>query len=318
MNSRIGLLLGLLIVQIALVGVAFLGAGRDEGGEPFLDIDPARITGLTISGGDDDAVVLARSSDGWRLGELPADGGKIADVIGKLTGGSAIWPVATSADSQGRFEVTEDAHQRRIDFEGEAGPLATVYLGTSPGYRRIHARRDGDDATYSIDFAVHELPTDADEWLDKQLLASEGVRRVELPGGQVLAREASDGGWILDGSAAQPEAAQRLVERIERLSVLGRYESVPGAALGEAKTVLLEDDGGAHRLTFRFNEPADEYVLTTDRYPGEFTVASYVAEQILVEPADLLPEPIAGDQAAEVAAEAPAPTAAADSSPDGE
>lgn len=317
MNSRIGLLLGLLIVQIALVGVAFFGAGRDEGGEPFLDVDPAQVTGLTIRGGDDDAVVLARSSDGWRLGELPADGTKITDVIGKLTGGSAIWPVATSADSQGRFEVTEDKHQRRIDFESEAGPLATVYLGTSPGYRRIHARREGSDATYSIDFAVHELPTDADEWLDKQLLATEGVRRVELPGGQVLAREGSDGGWTLDGSAAEQEAAQRLAERIERLSVLGRYESAPGATLGEAKTVLLEDDGGAHRLTFRFNEPADEYVLTTDRYPGEFTVASYVAEQILAEPADLLPEPNTDEQAAEVPAEAAAAESAPDTAPDG-
>lgn len=298
MNSRIGLLAALLFVQLVLVGVAFFAGGRDDAGDTFLDLDPTAVTGLRISGDDEEGVVLTRAEEGWRVAELPADADKITDVIDKLTGGIASWPVATSEDSRIRFEVTAEKHQRRIDLEGEDGVLATVYLGTSPGYRRVHARRDGDDEIYSIDFAVHELPAGTDDWLDTRLLASTGIRRVELPEGRVLAQAADDTGWTLDGAVTDPEATRQYLERLERLAVLGRYEPDESAALGEAKVVRVDAAEGVQRLTFRFNETADEYVLSSDRYPGEFTVASYVAEQILADPADLLPQPEASDPAA--------------------
>lgn len=298
MNSRIGLLAALLAVQLVLVGIALFAGGRDEAGDAFLGLDPEAVTGLSISGDEADGVVLARTTEGWRVGELPADSDKITDVIDKLTGGTPSWPVATSEDSRTRFEVTAEKHQRRVDFEGEDGVLATVYLGTSPGYRRVHARRDGDDEVYSIDFAVHELPADTDDWLDRRLLASTGIRRVELPGGRVLAQAGDDTGWTLDGAVTDPEATRRYLERIERLAVLGRFEPDESSAPGEAQLVLVDSADGSQRLTFRFNEAEDEYVLTSDRYPGEFTVASYVAEQILADPDDLLPKPEASDPAA--------------------
>ncbi len=310
MNSKIGLLAGLLVVQLVLVGVAWFAGRGEEASEAFLDLDPAAVTGLTISGSADESVALTRVSDGWQVDGLPADADKITGVIDKLAGGAANWPVATSTDSQSRFEVTEEKHQRRVDFLGEDGTLASVYLGTSPGYRRVHARRDGEDATFSIDFAVHELPLTVDDWLDKELLADSGIRRVELSGGQVLTQADDDAGWTLDGVVTDPEATRRYLERFERLSVLGRYQPKEDAALGEAKSVVVATADGTQRLTFRFDEPEDEYVLTSDRYPGEFTVASYVAEQILGDPADLLPK---ADAAAEAdGAPEPAEAAAGD------
>jgi len=296
MNTRIGLLAALLVVQLVLVGVAFVARSGHDAGEPFLELDPQAVTGITISGTDADTVELTRTPDGWHVGGLPADADKITDVIDKFGGGSANWPVATSKDSQERFEVTEDKHQRRVDFHEADGTLATVYIGTSPGYRRVHARRDGEDAVYSIDFAVHELPTTIDDWLDKQLFASEGIRRVALPGGQVLEKSGDDGVWTLDGTAADPEAARRYLDRVERLAVLGVYQPAEASTdeavtLGEAKTVQIDTADGSQRLTFRFNEPGDEYVLTSDRFPGEFRVASYVVEQILADPAGLLAKP---------------------------
>ena len=165
-----------------------------------------------------------------------------------------------------------------------------------------------------------------DDWLDKQLFASEGIRRIELPEGRVLA-QAGDAGWTLDGAATDPEAVRRYLERFERLSVLGLYrggertdaESAAqdeGASqdevgsqeqamtLGDASTVRLETVDGGQRLTFRFNEPEDEYVLTSDRYAGEFRVASYVAEQILGDLSDLLAKPDTADAAVDAEPEA--------------
>ena len=51
----------------------------------------------------------------------------------------------------------------------------------------------------------------------------------------------------------------------------------------------VEDELGSHRLSFRFDEAADEYVLTSDREDGPFRVASYIVEQILVSAEELEP-----------------------------
>jgi hypothetical protein len=222
--------------------------------------------------------------------DLPADSNKIDGVITSLLEGSATWPVATSASSQERFEVTAESHQRRLAVESEGETVAEIFLGTSPGFRRVHARSSAGDAVYSIDFAVHEVPVDEDEWLDKKLLQTEEISEVTLSDGGKLLREADGDGWLVDGTAADPEAVSRLIDRLEGLSVLGLHDGEP-AEPGESRVIALVDAEGSHRLTLSHDEAEDEYVLTTDRFPGAFNVASYIAEQILIDASELLPEP---------------------------
>jgi len=178
MNGRIGLLGGLLAAQAAIIAGLLLasGLGSGAGASQLLSFDPAKATKLRVSG-DEGAVQLIRDGEDWRLAQgseqdgLPADGGKISELLADLSDLEAPWPVATSDDSAQRFEVTEDNHQRRLVIEDEDGPVADLLLGTSPGYRRVHARISGQSDVYSIDFSNFEAPTDADQWLDKALLA---------------------------------------------------------------------------------------------------------------------------------------------------
>ena len=300
MTGRLPLLAGILLVQLALIiGIRFSGGG-DDGAEPFLDIDPDAVTGLVITDSAGQSVTLGRAADGWRMDDLPANADKVSEVMDRLISSAAIWPVATTRDAQKRFEVSSDSFQRKVSFEGEDGVLAQVYLGTSPGYRRVHARREGSDAVYSIDFAVFEVPVSRNDWLDRYLLGSSGVSRVELADGKVLASggvaagadNGTDAGWTLDGEPTDPDAVRRFIERFERLSVLGLYQPDEGeqaeAALGEPRSVVVEDGMGSHRMTFRLDDDNNQYVLSSDRISGEFTVASYLAEQLLTDGADLL------------------------------
>ncbi|MGD8831028.1 MAG: DUF4340 domain-containing protein [Pseudomonadales bacterium] len=298
MRQRLTLLGALLVVQLVLIGVVYVASGHEKAGEQLLDIDAGAIHGLEISDAEGNTITLGRTDSGWQVGELPADAEKVDGVIESLVSGAGGWPVATSEDSQTRFEVTGDKFQRRIAFEGEGDELAVVYLGTSPGFRRVHARRDGEDEVFSIDFAVHEVPTKAGDWLDKQVLAAKGISRIELPGPHVLEPAGEEGGWTLDGQATDPEAARRFAERLEGLTVLGLYQPEKEKTLGDAQTVVIQDERGTERLTFRFDEAGDQYVVTSDRVPGEFTVASYVAEQIFADPSDLLPKADDGGEAA--------------------
>jgi hypothetical protein len=303
MMSRIPLLAGLLVVQLVLIALMWSGGDSQPTASRLLDFEESAVTALSIEDAEGDAVNLVRADEGWLIDGVPADAGKVTGVIEALAGGSAGWPVATSESSQSRFEVTADAFQRRIRFEGASGELALLYIGTSPGFRRVHARAEGEDGVFSIDFGLHEVPTDPDDWLNKQLFRTEAITRVAFPEGQVLAA-GEDGAWTLDGQAADQAAARDYVDRIERLSVLGFAGQAAEDQLGEPVVLEVEDTRGTHGLTFRFDEASDEYVLMSDRLPGEFTVASYIVEQILVPAAELLPS-----DEAEVPEEGPSATA---------
>ena len=302
MSGRIGLLGGLLAAQVVIIAGLLLasGVGSDAGAPHLLSFEPANVTKLSVSG-EGETVGMARDGDVWRLQSgapngapevLPADGGKISEVLDKLAGLDAPWPVATSDDSAERFEVTEDNHQRRLVIEDADGPVADLLLGTSPGYRRVHARLSGASEVYSIDFSNYEAPTDADQWLDKALLAAKGrVSSVMLEDAWQLARQ--DDGWLIDGAPADAEAADDLVRRFTGLRVLGTSDEEADAAgdadaAGEpAGVFVVTDEDGEHRLTLFHEAEEDDYSLTSDRVAGRFEVATYIAEQMLADPADL-------------------------------
>jgi hypothetical protein len=351
MNKRLSLLMGIMLVQLLLIGLVNLTRGAGDSSAAFLDIDESAVTGLTISDAEGQMVSLERTDAGWRLdGGLPANSAKVMTVIESLAAQSASWPVATSANSQNRFEVTEALHQRRLQLSADDEMLADVFLGTSPGFRRVHAREAATDSIFSIDFAVHEAPTARGDWLNKSLLQTEEISSVVFPAGEILSRQEDGSGWLLDGSATDAEAVGVLIERIERLSVLGFYDPDKRQAqepdlladldeqlkagdkelntvekelntvdkelkavdkelkavdkelkavdkelkavdkeLKAPATLTVEDAQGRYQLTFRHDEVEDEYVLSTDRFEGQFLVASYIVEQLLVDVADLNP-----------------------------
>ena len=150
-------LIALLAVQVAIVG-AVIAVKSGSTGEPvpFLSFDAATVDALAISG-EDGEVELAKTDGDWRLPSgLPADSVKVGELIDKLADADGSWPVATSASVQERFEVSDDNHQRRVKLSVGDEVVADVYLGTSPGYRKSHARRADDKDIFAITFSNYE------------------------------------------------------------------------------------------------------------------------------------------------------------------
>ena len=304
MNERMGWLGGLLAAQLLIVAGLLVGGvtGSDAGTERFLAFDPAAVTKFTVAEADE-AVLVRREGEGddaaWRLeGGLPADGGKARELLDKFADMAAPWPVATSSDSAERFEVTESNHQRRLTLESEEGVLADFFLGTSPGYRRVHARAAGEDEVYSLDFSNYEAPTDADQWLDKTLLASVGEpSSIALEGAWRLAKSGDQ--WLLDDAPADAEAADRLAGRFKDLRVLGIVSNPAAEGDEEAEgdeaadeeqatsLFIVADNQGEHRLTLFHDEQEDDYGITSSRIEGRFELAAYIAEQLLVDAGEL-------------------------------
>lgn len=348
MNARMKLLGGLLAVQLLAVAGLLIadGMGGAGAGTALLPFEASAVVKLGVAS-QDEALSLQRGEDGWQLESgLPADAEKIREALEKLAGAPAAWPVATSSATAERFEVTEENFQRRLAFETEDGEASALYLGTSPGYRRVHARLDGQDEVFSIDFANYEAPTEAEQWLDKTLLQAQGaVSSVQLQGQDGawrLERQGDDGEWLLDGAAADQEAADKLANRFVDLRVIGFAEEAAGVVADAADEstdaadepadaaqesadaaappapkarFTLVDEQGEYRLDLFFDEQAEDYSAVSSRVDGRFEVASYIAEQMLAKAEDLLPEEEAPPDPPDSPASAEAPPDANQSAP---
>lgn len=313
MSGRIQLLGAIFVVQLLLVaGFLYLDAAGSSAPAPsFLQLVPADVSRVVISG-EGETVEMSKGESGWRLaGDTPADGGKIDEVLDKLSDLSAPWPVATSESSRERFEVTPDSNQRHIQMLSGEETIGELFLGTSPGYRRVHARAADADEVYSIDFSTFEVPVGKDDWLDKDLLQALGeVTEVVRDGAWSLRK--GEEGWLLgavapaqnagEQSAADPDAADSLIKRVADLRVTGF--ATDDAQLTQAGAYTVTDEAGSHRLVIFHDEDEDTYAVESDRIAGRFAVAAYIAEQVLVAEDELRPSPPREDDVPEVDASA--------------
>ena len=307
----------LLAIQVVIVGVLLAArSGGIEEPEPFLEFDADSVDTLSVSNSDG-SVSLTKVDGAWQLPNgVPAAEFKVDSVLEKLAGTSGGWPVANTESTRERFEVTEDNHQRHILAKAGEETVADIYLGTSPGYRKTHARRTKEDEIYAIGFSNYEAGVKAADWLDRSLLRPKGelaaVRR--LPGDSTLAAgptgedssgdeappvapiaafelsKDEDGGWIsADGTELDQGKTQTFAGRFTGLSATGVSETT----LPESATMsfVLTDEEGDQTLSVYALEGGEKYVAVSDRVAGAYELSKYIAEQMNKPLADLVPDP---------------------------
>lgn len=181
--------------------------------------------------------------------ELPADSEKVRTLLTGLSQQTPAWPVATTAAARQRFQVADYHYQRRIILIGGDKLLGTVYLGTSPGFRKVHARADRERSVYSIVFNSFDAPASAEPWLDRTLLQM----RVPVS----IATDTYDlsragEGW-LSGWGKPPDHTEllALLDALEHLQVSGLADEDAQrelAALDPMLTLYVDSLNGAQTL----------------------------------------------------------------------
>jgi hypothetical protein len=273
MRTLIAVAFALLAVQLALV-VAFNfidrgSAGRYQPGGPFLEIAEEAIDRVEITDEQGGKLVIARGEGGWQLPEhdkVPADMTKLAALLDRLAGLSSGLVVATSAEAANRFQVADAAFQRHILLFADGQEAANFYIGTSPGFRQVHARRAGEAAIVTVALSTFELETAPEEWLDKELvkIAGEQLVGVVFPD-FTLTRQ--DGHWLLADLAAgetlDHDAVADLTLRVGGLTIQSVLDPQVAGPLFQGPldlqyTLILADGS---RLLYRFVKSADSYAL---------------------------------------------------------
>ena len=316
-------LVGALAVQL-VVALATGGARAltpAAGNQPLLDIDPARVTAITIDG-DDGQVRLTRGDDGWTLPGLdgfPADAVKVEGLLTTITNLRRPLPVATSAEARARFKVGAEAPEHRLTLSNDAGKLATLLAGGSPGFRRSYVRVAGEDAVYDLPLPGYELSADADDWAarDRLRLDAADIERVSADGWAVI----RDGdGWRVEGAAGAPDATAigGLIGQVANLGYQGVFGTEPpdGADLDSpAMTLDIQLAGGGSR-TYRIS-PIDaggkggetDYMLQSSSSPFLYRLSQFDLEGLIdADPSEFTVA--AGEPAAEEATAAQPPAAA--------
>lgn len=283
-------LLGLFVVQVIIIALFLVTkSGGVRSPEAFLEFDVAAVDRFVIAS-TDESIELTKEGANWVLPDgNPADKDKVNRVIEKLADSGADWPVATSQSAAKRFEVTQSAFQKQISIYSGQDLLADLYLGTSPSFRRVHARQVKEGDIYSIEFSNYEAGTSSSAWLDKSLLQPSGpIKSFERIDVYKLVQE--DGKWTAEADAELDESKVRsYMDRFESLSVFELSDN----ELTEATTTTqfaIEDDEGVFLLTLHHFDGENDWVAVSDRRGSQYGVASYIGSELVKDLADLVPD----------------------------
>ena len=292
------ILLLALAVQLLLAVAVFWPrqeAGQKLADTPLLSIESADIDRVSIDD-TNSAVVLVRDDDGWTIPDyhdLPVSASRIETLLETLPNQERGWPVASSAGAVERFEVGEDNFQRKIEYFEDGDSADILYLGTSPGFRKIHVRPTDSNTVYSIKFNAFDAPTQPAEWLEKTLLqVKEDIQSIR---GLDYGLSRSGEAWVdAQGNTADEEEARKLLNGMTNLRVTAATDEATAAILQEMDSPpnLTVSVGGGVEYRFRLFEIEDAHYIQRTDMPVHFSLSAYDYNRINdVNAASLFPPP---------------------------
>ncbi|OED35644.1 hypothetical protein AB833_29615 [Chromatiales bacterium (ex Bugula neritina AB1)] len=277
------ILVAVLIAQLLFAGGLYYSKKakavvRPEGA--LVEFDSAGIDRIEIED-QQGKVVLARSDNGWGLpeyGDLPVQSSKVSAVLDSLNGVKTGWAVATRASSHPQLEVAEDDFTRRVKLSSDEQIAADVFIGTSPGLRRSHARRAGNDEVYAIAINSYDLPADRSQWLAKDILSTEAEIDIVIEGNTL---QRVDGEWKLTDAEgiqqnAKQDSAEDLVSAVKTLRVLDIADDQPD----DATETTLMTTAGDQTLTYTFLADNGNYIVRRSDIDSPFKITRTVYEKL--------------------------------------
>ena len=293
------ILLGVLVLQVALIAVVFWprSVASDSGAPLFPGVAADDVVGLTIVDNEGARLVLRKVDGAWVLpdaADYPVNEDSVTPLIEKILALSASTVVARTDASHRQLQVSNDVFQRRLDLVTQAGATHTLYLGTAPRYTATHFRVAGRIETYlTSDLSTWELVARPSNWIDTAYLSIDqetitGVTLENANGTFVLVKSGDD--WTLadlqGDETIAPGKTSAIVRNAGTLSLsapLGTTaEPSYGMASPNAVVTVQTADGTVRTLTVGARVAEDStYVVKSSDSPyyvrvAEFSVSALV------------------------------------------
>ena len=279
MNKHVTWLSAVLVLQILIgAGLTINKQNKQHRGEEqtLLSLDMEQINKVTIQQ-EGSATTLLKQGDNWllpKLEQLPADKAKLHGLLAKLETLQTDWPIATTTSSHERFEVSKSKHQRHLQlYQGEE-LKAELYIGTSPGFRKVHVRKAGQEAVYSAKLNTFDLPTEEAQWLDKNLLATQNISGIEGPD---YSLEKQQGKWQLSADVQgelDQSSVQSLVSALNNLRVTELSDTTTEKEVGTNSTKLHVKQGDK-ALSYTFRKQGENFTVSRSDIPQRFELTEF-------------------------------------------
>ena len=285
MKRTTGALLLILLIQCVIVSTAYWPrpAGLNSTAQPiWRSVDAGSVDEVRITDDSKRELVLQQSATGWLvpgLQTLPADPEMISGLLTGLLSQREDWPVAHSAAARQRFEVADYLFQRRIELYSGGGKLGTVYLGTSPGFRKVHARAGDQDEIYTIDFNAFDAPAKSGDWIDPKLLQIRTPMRIDT---DIYSVHREGGAWR-SGNGATPDEREllALLAALRSLQVKGIADEKQAQLLDEVEAdLVLHIDSLSGEVTLQLYRNEGAHFIRSSEYPLFFILGRYDYDQL--------------------------------------
>ena len=177
MSKNIRILLGILVLQLMIFTWVHF-KGEDQAvftqSESLISLNFGEIDKLEFMDSDKKKVVLGKENNHWKLPEhfdVRVADKKITGLIKKLKDLKLSWPVGKTDIAAKQFSVVEDSYEKKISMFHGTELKQTLYIGTSPSFKKVHIRTDNDKHTYSVDFNSYDVSLKNADWVDKNIVA---------------------------------------------------------------------------------------------------------------------------------------------------
>lgn len=280
MNRAGVFLLILLVIQLLVTAIVYREGNDRPGkaaGETLIDAGTYVIDEIRIEDSLGNAVTLGKSGDLWllpELGNLPAKPEMIEKVLQTLTTDDPGLSIAHTIASRQRFQVAHYHYRRRIGLSSLGQEVGAVFLGTSPGFRKVHARNEKQDNIYSVDLNLYEVPLQPGKWLEPRLLQVRAPVQITADG---YSLERSAGEWRL-GTGAKPDQRelQALLAALRNLQVQGvAAKDMEQAVKRREAELILQVKGLAAQTELQLYKLDQGHFISSSEYPQLFRISAY-------------------------------------------
>jgi len=292
MKKGIFFLSGLLAAQLILAAI-FNSTGEEYGTfqveEKLLSFNRQSVTMLQINDGTD-SVKLEKQAGKWLLpgsNNFPASQSQVEQVLDKLAALDKGWPVARTSRAAQRFGVGEEQFERELILLEDDDTRTTLYVGTSPGFRKVYVRPGNKDDIFTADFNTWEVSAKSGDWIDKEILVLDesSVQRIRMSG-IILQRRQSEllVAGLAENEETNAEASRALLGKLAGLrirSLLGREMESEYSQDELVFEVRITNEGG-EVLDYRFFKPENTsyHVLKRSDLDYYFEVADYLVDPV--------------------------------------
>ncbi len=280
MKQLINALLAVFLIQCAMVATLYWpDAGLMEvlNRSQLVPFEPWLLDEIHVGDDQGNEAVLLKVDDRWILPDLT--GLSVSpDLIEKLLQGvihaQTSWPVATTVASRQRFQLTDYNFQRRLTLIGNGELLGTIYLGSSPGFKKVHARNSTQDAIFTIPYNSFDASGVDSDWLDKRTLQIKSPLSISSDRYAVHKR---DDEWLGDkGQQPDGRELEALLLALSSLQIEGVADEDMQRTLSIAvPQIKLAVKTASDNTNFEFFKVGEMHYIHCSDHSLFFTMSSY-------------------------------------------